>query len=249
MIFLVALLSNTKNRFMNPKAFYKLSYGLYIISSKKDDKLNGYVANTAFQVTADPPQMAISCHKDNLSSEYIKHSGVFSVSVLNQNATKGLLGKFGFNSGKQINKFEGTDFKTGASGAPIVLSDTIAWFDCKVVQTVDVGSHILFVGEIVDVGLLDESQEPLTYAWYQQEKNGKAPKNAPTYQKPDSAEAKVHVSGGKFKKYQCIVCGHIYDEEEGDPDSGIVPGTKFDDLPDDWVCPTCGAEKEDFEEI
>lgn len=234
---------------MNPRAFYKLSYGLYIISSRKDDKLNGYVANTAFQVTAEPPQMAISCHKDNLSSAYIKQSGVFSVSVLNQDATKGLVGKFGFNSGKETNKFEGVDYKIGKTGAPIVLSDTIAWFDCKVVQTVDVGSHILFVGEIVDVALLDETQEPLTYSWYQQEKNGKAPKNAPTYQKPDSVEKKETTADSQFKQYQCIVCGHVYDEAEGDPDSDILPGTKFADLPDDWVCPTCGAEKEDFEEM
>lgn len=234
---------------MNPKAFYKLSYGLYVISSKKEDKLNGYVANTAFQVTANPPQMAISCHKDNLTSEYIAHSGVFSVSALNQDATNGLLGKFGFNSGKEINKFDDVDYKTGKTGAPIVLSDTISWFDCKVVQTMDVGSHIIFVGEIVDVELVDEDAEPLTYAWYQQEKNGKAPKNAPTYQKPDSAEKKETTDDGQFKQYQCIVCGHIYDEAEGDPDSDIAPGTKFDDLPDDWVCPTCGAEKADFEEM
>lgn len=234
---------------MNPKAFYKLSYGLYVISSKKDEKLNGYVANTAFQVTADPPQMAISCHKDNLTAEFIKHSGVFSVSVLSQDATKGLLGKFGFNSGNDTNKFENIEYKIGVTAAPIVLSDTIAWFDCKVVQTLDVGSHILFVGEIVDGELLEESQEPLTYAWYQKEKNGKAPKNAPTYQKPEPTEEKVPSSGGQFKKYQCIVCGHIYDEAAGDPESDIAPGTKFEDLPDDWVCPTCGAEKEDFEEI
>ncbi len=235
---------------MNPKAFFKLSYGLHLIRSRRGDKRNGYVANTAFQVTAEPPQIAISCHKDNLSSKIIQQSGVFSISILNQKATNGLLGKFGYKSGKEIDKFNDVEYKIGTSGAPIVLSDTIAWFDCKVVQTLDVGSHTLFIGEIVDGELLEEDEDPLTYEWYHKVKNGKAPKNAPTYQKPESTKAvNEEADAGQFKKYVCIVCGHIYDEAEGDPDSNIPSGTKFEDLPDDWVCPTCGAEKEDFEEM
>ena len=232
---------------MNPKAYYKLTYGLYIISSKSGDKMNGYIANTAFQVTAEPPQIAVSCHKDNLSSSIIKEAGLFSVSVLKQDVATKLIGTFGFKSGKNIDKFESVAYKTGSTGIPIVTADCVAWFECKVVQTVDLGSHILFIGEVVDNDLLDENQEPLTYAWYQTVKNGKAPKNAPTYQKP--VEPKEAKTDGGFKKYECIVCNHIYDEAEGDAETGIPPGTRFDDLPDDWVCPTCGAEKADFEEM
>ncbi len=232
---------------MNPKAYYKLTYGLYIISSKSGDKMNGYIANTAFQITADPPQIAISCHKDNLSSSIIKESGLFAVSVLKREAAAGLIGTFGFKSGKNIDKFEEVKYTTGVTGVPIVTEDCVAWFECKLVQTVDVGSHILFIGEVVDNGLLDENQEPLTYAWYQTVKNGKAPKNSPTYQKPLASKEPSAKSG--FKKYECLVCNHIYDEAEGDAETGIPPGTRFEDLPDDWVCPTCGAEKADFEEV
>ena len=232
---------------MNPKAYYKLTYGLYIISSKSGDKMNGYIANTAFQITAEPPQIAISCHKDNLSSSIIKESGLFAISVLKQDVATKLIGTFGFKSGKNIDKFDSVDYKTGSTGIPIVTTDCVAWFECKLVQTVDVGSHILFIGEVVDNSLLDENQEPLTYTWYQTVKNGKAPKNSPTYQKPK--ELKETDSKSEFKKYECIVCNHIYDEAEGDAETGIPPGTRFEDLPDDWVCPTCGAEKADFEEV
>ena len=231
---------------MNPKAFYQLTYGLYIISSKSGDKMNGYIANTAFQVTADPPQMAISCHKDNLSATIIKESGLFAVSVLKQQVASKLIGTFGFKSGRDIDKFDGLEYKGGSTGIPIAMTDCVAWFECKVVQTVDAGSHLLFIGEVVESELIDEKAEPLTYAWYQREKNGKAPKNSPTYQKPE--EEKVSTVDG-FKKYVCLVCSHVYDEAEGDADSGIPPGTRFKDLPDDWVCPTCGAEKADFEEM
>jgi len=235
---------------MNSKAYYKLTYGLYIISSKSGDKMNGYIANTAFQVTASPPQIAISCHKDNLSSSIIKESGLFAISVLKQDVAAALIGTFGFKSGKNIEKFEEVKYTTGVTGVPIVTEDCVAWFECKVVQTIDVGSHMLFIGEVVDNDLLDEDQEPLTYAWYQTVKKGKAHKNAPTYQKPDAvSDASVEKADGQFKKYQCLVCDHIYDEAEGDADTGITPGTRFEDLPDDWVCPTCGAEKADFEEM
>lgn len=235
---------------MNIKAYYKLTYGLYIISSKSGEKMNGYIANTAFQVTASPPQIAISCHKDNLSSSIIKESGLFAISVLKQEAASALIGTFGFKSGKNIEKFEDVKYTTGVTGVPIVTEDCVAWFECKVVQTIDVGSHMLFIGEVVDNDLLDEDKEPLTYAWYQTVKKGKAPKNAPTYQKPDAiSDAREEKADGQFKKYQCLVCDHIYDEAEGDKDTGIPPGTSFEDLPDDWVCPTCGAEKADFEEM
>jgi flavin reductase (DIM6/NTAB) family NADH-FMN oxidoreductase RutF/rubredoxin len=232
---------------MNPKVYYKLTYGLYIISSKSGNKMNGYIANTAFQVTADPPQIAISCHKDNLSSTIIQDSGLFAVSVLKQDVASRLIGTFGFKSGKDTNKFDSIAYKTGSTGIPIVTTDCVAWFECKLVKTVDLGSHLLFIGEVVDNDLLDEKQEPLTYAWYQTVKNGKAPKNAPTYQKPEVQNEKP--AGNGFKKYVCLVCSHVYDEAEGDADSGISPGTRFEDLPDEWVCPTCGAEKADFEEM
>ena len=243
---------------MNLEAFYSLSYGLYIISSEADGKKNGYVANTVFQVTANPPQLAISCSKNNLSAEIIDKCSFFSVSVLNQAVSKNLLGRFGYKSGKEIDKFDGTDAITGKTGIPIVIEDSIAWFECKVVQRIDVGSHILFIGEVLDGEILDSKiNEPMTYAFYRNVRKGLAPKNAPTYiekaKKPMTNDEKVSekpsVSDASTQKWECLVCGHIYDPAEGDPDSGIAPGTPFEALPDDWVCPECGAEKSDFQPI
>jgi rubredoxin len=114
-----------------------------------------------------------------------------------------------------------------------------------VVQTVDVGTHMLFVGEVVDCGPTDSEEPPLTYAYYQDVKKGKSPKNAPTYLAPEPAESVIEAPAAT-DQYTCPLCGYIYDLAVGDPDGGIAPGTRFEDIPDDWVCPICGAAKADF---
>lgn len=233
---------------MDFKAFFKLSYGLYIISTEDKGKKNGYVANTAFQVTAEPAQLAISCNKDNLTCGMIQESGIFSVSILKQEASSNILGTFGYKSGKDIDKFETVKFSTGQTGVPIVTDECIAWFECKVVKQVDVGSHILFIGEVLENDVLDENGDPLTYDYYHKVKKAFAPKNAPTYVdqsklEEDTPNTEVGIT------FKCLACGHIYNPAEGDPDGGIAPGTKFEDIPDDWVCPVCGATKDMFIEI
>lgn len=134
---------------MNIEAFFKISYGLYIISSKSGTKMNGYIGNTVFQVTAEPAQVAISCSKENYSSHIIQESNAFSISVLEQTVSSELIGLFGYTSGKTANKFESVHYKTGKTGVPVVLENSIAYFECRVVKSVDVGSHLLFIGEIV----------------------------------------------------------------------------------------------------
>jgi flavin reductase (DIM6/NTAB) family NADH-FMN oxidoreductase RutF/rubredoxin len=235
---------------MQIEAFFKLSYGLYVVTSKHDYKYNGYIANTAFQVTAEPAQLAISCSKDNYSTQLIENSGHFAVSVLHTEASQPLISTFGYKSGSDLQKMEGIEFKEGQSGSPIILEGCLAWFDCKVVKKVDVGSHILFIGEVLDSELTNESATPMTYAYYREVKNGVAPKNAPTYvdksklAKP--TEQKKAEVDPLTQKWECTVCGEIYDPVEGDPDGGIAPGTPFKDIPDDWVCPTCGVSKAEF---
>ncbi len=240
---------------MNIEAFYNLSYGLYIVSSEYNGKKNGYIANTVFQVTAKPPQLAISCNKDNLSAEIIDKSGLFSVSVLHKEVSKKILGTFGYKSGKEIDKFEEVAYITGKSGIPVVTEDCVAGFECKVVQKTDVGSHIIFIGEVTDAYIIDsEVKEPITYDYYRNVRKGLAPKNAPTYvektkEPAPEPEPEQKTAGANMQKWECQVCGHIYDPAVGDPDSGIPPGTPFEELPDDWVCPDCGAEKADFQPI
>jgi len=157
---------------MNTETFFKLTYGLYIISTSSHGKMNGYVANTAFQVTAEPPQIAISCNKDNFTSHLIEESGLFSISVLEEQASSELIGLFGYKSGKDLNKFENIPYVKGKTGVPIVTKECIAWFECKLINQMDVGSHIVFIGEIIDYGMLHETKDPLTYAYYRNVKKG-----------------------------------------------------------------------------
>jgi Conserved protein/domain typically associated with flavoprotein oxygenases, DIM6/NTAB family len=229
---------------INIEAFFKISYGLYVVSSKLGDKLNGYISNTVFQVTSNPPQFAIACSKDNYTSEIIKQSNVFAVSILSREARPDIIGTFGYKSGKDVDKFESFNYKTAQTGAPVLLDDTLAWFDCEVVETYDVGTHLLFIGSVIDSELTSNTDEPLTYAYYRDVKKGKAPKNAPTY--VASAMLDNPEETPALPQYYCTACGHIYDPKEGDPDSGIPPGTPFEALPDDWKCPVCGADKSDF---
>ena len=133
----------------------------------------------------------------------------------------------------------------GKTGAPILLQDSLAWFECRVLQTIDVGTHLLFIGEVVDADVIDQSQPPLTYAYYRDVKKGKSPKNAPTYVEPAQNEPPSK-SPASSDKYVCGTCGYVYDPAVGDPDAGIPAGTRFEDLPEDWVCPVCRAAKADF---
>jgi len=236
---------------MQIEAFFKLSYGLYVVGAKSDTEINGYIANTVFQVTAEPARLAISCSKDNYSSKLIDESDAFTVSILHQEVSQNIISVMGYKSGAEINKFDGLNYIEGTNGIPILTEGCSAWFDCKVIQKVDVGTHILFIGEVIDSKLIDETKEPMTYAYYREVKKGVAPKNAPTYvdksklvsPAKESNETKVNPY---MQKWECTVCGQIYDPVEGDPDGGIAPGTPFEDIPDDWVCPTCGVSKEDF---
>lgn len=166
---------------MNLEAFFKVTYGLYIVSSRNGEKRNGYIANTAFQVTSDPIQFGICCNKENYTAKLIAESGLFSVSVLEKDASSEIMGLFGFKSGSDIDKFENIEYKTGITGVPIVTQECIAWFECSVTKTIDLGSHLLFVGKALEYDILDQEKEPLSYAYYREVKKGAAPEKAPTY--------------------------------------------------------------------
>ena len=163
------------------EALFKVSYGLYIVSSGDQNKGNGYISNTVFQVTAQPPRFATCCSKDNYTSEIIKAYGAFSVSVLHQGTSTEIFGRFGYKSGRDSDKFEGMDIRYGETGVPIVLNEAIAFLECKVVETMDLDTHVMFIGELVQCEVLDDSAEPITYLYYRNVKKAVAPKNAPTY--------------------------------------------------------------------
>ena len=227
---------------MNSKALHHISYGMYVIGSKKEDKINGQIANTVIQTSSEPPTISVCINKSNLSHDFIRSSKVFTVSILSRDTPLNFIGRFGFKSGREVNKFEGISYELGETGAPIVLDNALAYLEAKVIGEFDVGTHTDFWGELVNADVLQEG-EPMTYAYYHLVKRGTTPKTAPSFIKEEEKEAL------KVKKYRCTVCGYIYNPEQGDPDGGIKPGTAFEDLPDDWVCPVCGAAKSDFEEV
>jgi len=228
---------------MDKKTLHKISYGLYIVSSKRGDRLNGQIANTVFQVCSDPVIIAVCINKENLTHKFISESKVYSVSILSEDTPMQLIGQFGFKSGRDIAKFDGTKHKVGKTGAPIVLDNSVAYIEAEVINSVDVETHTVFFGKVVEAEMLSDAQ-PMTYDYYHKIKHGKVPKSAPTYiGETEENEGK----GGKMNKYVCKVCGYVYDPETGDPDGGIKPGTDFEDIPDDWVCPVCGAGKSEFE--
>ena len=110
---------------MDTRALHNISYGMYVVASRKGDKINGQIANTAIQVCSDPPTISVCINKENLTHDYILSSGAFSVSVLSKETPLSFIGRFGFKSGKDTDKFEGVNYKTGQTKAPIVLDNAL----------------------------------------------------------------------------------------------------------------------------
>lgn len=161
------------------KALSLLSYGLYIVSAEDGGKPNGQIVNTVFQLTSSPPRLAASLNKDNLTHACVQESGLYSVSVLAQDAPMPFIGLFGFRSGRDTDKFGKTAFKTLA-GCPAVTENALAALTVKVEKTVDMGTHTLFIGEVIAAETLKDGV-PLTYNYYKAVKHGKTQKNATTY--------------------------------------------------------------------
>ncbi len=168
---------------MDPKAFHSIQYGMYIISARQGDKLNAQVANTFFQITSEPPTVAVSINKQNYTHECILSCRQFAVSILAETTPMTMIGRFGFKCGRDTDKLEGVTTRTGTTGVPIVTVHTVAFIEAEVIGEMDCGTHTLFLGEVVECDLLDSTAEPMTYAYYHKVKGGKASKNAPTYQK------------------------------------------------------------------
>jgi len=247
---------------MNYSSFQKFSYGMYIVSSAFEGKKAGYIGNTVFQVTSEPPRVAISCHKNNDTLSVILRSKSFAVSVMNRESDTALIAGFGFMSSSEFDKFANVNHEIKKSGAPVVLSSCIAWRDCRMVDSLDLGTHLLIVGEVIESGLISEG-EPLTYDHYRIRYKMSAPRKAPTYIDKIKLEAREVTTAGilsdkrngetpvrdfdkEQESYICSVCSYIYNPANGDPTASIPPGTPFGDLPEDYRCPVCNAGKDYF---
>ncbi len=215
---------------MDMTALFDLSYGVYVVGSLDGSKPVGCLANAAMQITAEPMTMAVSLNKQNFTEDAVRKSGYFTLSILSEEVSQDTIGKFGFQSSKDINKFEGTNWKkVGSTGLPVVDDKSCAWILCRVIKEVDVLTHTIYIGEIVDMDKLSK-ESPMTYDYYHKVKKGKTSDKAPTY----VANAPAEEMGGK---YVCTICGYTFEGTD----------EEFAALPEDWVCPLCKMPKSKFE--
>ncbi|MDD2422148.1 MAG: flavin reductase, partial [Heliobacteriaceae bacterium] len=187
---------------INTKALPKISYGLFIITSRKGGRFNGQVANTVFQVSSEPVTIGISINRNNLTNEFIKDSKLFAVSILARDTPLALIGRFGFNSGRQVDKFEKLDYQLGSTGLPYITDHSVAYLEAEVVQEIAAGTHDLFIGRLTGAEILKEGA-PMTYADYHTIKTGGIPKT----DVPIIKEVKT------MKRWRCKVCGYVHEGE------------------------------------
>lgn len=205
---------------MDNKAMYKLSYGLFVLTAKDGDKDNGCIINTAIQAASTPNQMSICVNKANDTHDMIMKTGEFTVSVISKEATFELFKHFGFQTGREVNKFASYEkCKRGANGIFYVTEGTNAYISVKVDKTVDLGSHTMFIGEITDMEVLSDDSS-VTYEYYMNEI------------KPKPQETNANNAGQTV--WRCKICGYEYVGET---------------LPEDYICPLCKHPASDFEKV
>ncbi len=186
---------------MNPNAFRSLSYGVYIVSTLDGERATGCVANSAMQITSTPATIAVSINHDNYTNGCIEKTGKFAISILSETSDAGLIGTFGFQSGKDVNKFDGVE-TVQREGLSLIV-DACAYVVCKVVDKMETSTHTVFLGEVIDADVLGKG-DAMTYAYYHKVVKGKSPKNAPTYLPEEKEEAPKDDDG----KFTLALVGH-----------------------------------------
>ncbi len=205
---------------MDKKAMWKLSYGLFVLTTKVGEKMNGCITNTVIQATTEPNQIVFCVNKGNYTHDMLKEAKQFAVSVISEKADFSLFKHFGFQSGRDVNKFaDFADYKLNAAGIPVITKGTNASISGKITAHVDMGSHTLFFGVVEDMEVLSDAASA-TYAYYQENI------------KPKPEAVGTTPTGETI--WRCRICGYEYVGEE---------------LPDDFICPLCKHPASDFEKI
>ena len=205
---------------MDKKAMYKLTYGLFVLTANENGKDNGCIINTAIQAAGDPNQVSISVSKQNYTHDMIVRTGKFTVSSITEKADFSLFKRFGFQSGKDTDKFQGFDgWMRGINGVTYITESTNSYISVEVEKSVDLGSHTLFIGKVTDMEVLSDDKS-VTYEFYQSNIKPK-PEQVGTTPKGETV-------------WRCIICGYEYVGEE---------------LPEDFICPWCKHPASDFEKI
>ena len=209
------------------KIFRDVSYGMYFLGSSYNNVKAGCIINTLTQITSNEPIISISLNKDNYTNKTIKDNKLFAISILSIDTKKELIGTFGYHSSKDIDKFKDINYEI-INNIPIIKDNTTGYLIVELINIIDCNTHDIFIAKVLDTKKIS-NKEPMTYKYYHENLKGKSPKNAPTF---IEEEPKEEVTSNK---YQCSICGYIYDDSK--------EKVKFEDLPVDWQCPLCKAPK------
>lgn len=183
---------------MDNKALFKLTYGVFVLGTTVGDKMNACITNTAMQVASNPDRIAICCINANYTCDLIKESGSFALTLLDQTTMFETIKHFGFQSGRDVDKFESLTPQFDVNGNPYLGYQSCAVISGKVVDSMDLGSHTMFIAEIDDMKVLSDN-DPLTYADY----------HAKVKPKPEAVK-----SDKKIKGWRCKICGYVYEGAE-----------------------------------
>lgn len=179
-------------------ALTKIGYGLYVLSTRDGEKDNGCIVNTVIQAASSPCVITVAVSKQNYTCEMIQSSGIFNVSCLSQETPFDTFKHFGFQSGRNVEKFASIPCERSKNGVLYPTATTVAVLSCKVESTIDLGSHMMFIAVLEDSRVLSDA-EPVTYAYYH---------------KAIKPSAKPSASKG----YQCTICGYVYEGDVLPPD-------------------------------
>lgn len=203
-------------------AMYKITYGLFMLTTTDGEKQNGCIVNTVSMITDNPKRIVVFVNKANYTEELLRKTGIFNVSILTESTPFDVFKQFGFVSGRDVDKFAGKTYPTTENGLYYLAQNTNAVLSAKVIDYYDYDTHTLFVAEVTEAKTLSE-ETSVTYEYYQ---NNIKPK-------PQAPKAEEKTENGKHK-WVCKICGYVHEGEE---------------LPADFVCPWCKHPAEDFEQI
>ena len=190
-------------------ALYKISYGLYLLTSKLGNKHSGCIINTACQLTSDPLTLSVTVNKQNYTHDMIMQSGVLNISVLTESAPFDLYKHFGFQSGRDVDKFKDfADADLSENGLYYLTKNSCAYLSCKVVHTVDCQTHTLFIVSVTDAVTIS-NENAVTYEYYHRHVKQTVKKD----------------EGAPKKGYVCKICGYVYEGDEL-PEDFICPWCK-----------------------
>lgn len=206
---------------LNPKAYSKMNYGMTIIGVGMEGQDQGCLVNSFQQVSSYPPKFTLTLSKTNQTCTALDSKGSFAATLVGKNADREILKEFGYESGRTVNKFAGKPFKKDSQKNPYLPEGMTAVICCRILNQVDLGKYILFVGEVQEAEVLEDGY-PMTLEEYKEEGNTTPPR------------ATVYRTLNEDFGFHCTVCGYIYEKEE---------------LPEEYHCPVCRAPASKFEKI